>query len=414
MLNYAQLRIWSSPPGDEAGDKPFFPVWKAVDSVCINRLHCGDLSISANFRREYLVEDVDETRKGKFHIVRLQAPRRKLLHLPFILISQPWQMIVDYALYQNGARYRDPSNLPELIQRAKSEGGFVWVGLAEPTESEFNKIVGDFKFHPLAVEDAVNAKQRPKVEEYEGLTFFVFRTVFYDESKSAVSTGEIIVFIGDHFIVVVRHGEGTPLAHVLHDLEENPEQLAKGPFAVLHAVLDNAIDCYIEIAAELENDVLQIENKVFSGKRQTYSQEIYFLKREIIEFRHAIEPLLSPLQKIATDGARNIPSSITPFFRDTMDHLSRACDLASGLDSLLSSALQADLAHVQVQQNADMRRISSWVALAAGPTMVAGIYGMNFKHMPELESVYGYPVVLSVIAIFSGALYRYFKKSGWL
>jgi magnesium transporter len=323
-------------------------------------------------------------------------------------------MIVDYALYRDGIRYTEPSNLPELIATAKTEGGFVWVGLAEPTQEEFDMIVGDFRFHPLAIEDAISAKQRPKFEEYPGLQFCVFKTVFYNEAESEVSTGEIFCFIGEHFIVVVRHGDGAPLANTRHQLESNPEQLSKGPYAVLHAIIDHAIDCYIDIAAELETDVMQVENKVFSGKRQTQSQDIYFLKREIIEFRHAIDPLLSPLQKLASEGSMHVSPTLLPFFRDTLDHLSRASDAAAGLDSLLTSALQADLAHVQVQQNADMRKITSYVALASVPTMVAGIYGMNFDFMPELRWKFGYPLVLGSLAILTIILYRKFKKSEWL
>lgn len=323
-------------------------------------------------------------------------------------------MIVDYALYENGHRFTEPSNLPELIQRARSNGGFVWLGLAEPTQEEFDKIAGDFRFHPLAIEDAVTAKQRPKLEEYPDLQFCGLRTAFYDESKSAVSTGEIFCFIGAHFIVVVRHGDGSPLANTRQILEANPEQLVKGPYAVLHAIIDHAIDCYIDIAAELEQDVMQVENKVFNGKRQTQSQDIYFLKREVIEFRHAIDPLLLPLQKLASEGATHVHSSLTPFFRDTLDHLSRASDAAAGLDALLTSALQADLAHIQVQQNSDMRKITSYVALASVPTMVAGIYGMNFRFMPELQWRFGYPIVLGSLVLLTAVLYRQFKKNKWL
>ena len=323
-------------------------------------------------------------------------------------------MIVDYALYQDGVRFTEPSNLQELISKAKTEGGFVWLGLAEPTQEEFDKVAGDFRFHPLAIEDAINAKQRPKLEDYPDLQFCVLRTAFYDEVRSQVSTGEIFCFIGKHFIVVVRHGDGSPLVNTRHTLEENPEHLAKGPYAVLHAIIDHIIDCYIDIAGELEQDVLQVENRVFNGKLQTQSQDIYFLKREVIEFRHAIDPLLSPLQKLASEGAPHINPTLTPFFRDTLDHLSRASDAAAGLDTLLTSALQADLAHIQVQQNSDMRKITSYVALASVPTMVAGIYGMNFEYMPELQWKFGYPLVLGSLIVLTGILYRKFKKSKWL
>ncbi len=323
-------------------------------------------------------------------------------------------MIVDVALYQNGLRIDGPTDISDLVDIARKDGGFVWLGLAEPTQSEFNMVVGELNFHPLAVEDAVNAKQRPKIEDYEGLTFFVLKTVFFDKAEQAISTGELMCFISDHFIVIVRHGEGHPLSTVRHDLEQNSELLKLGPFAVLHAVADRIIDGYTYIATALELEVVGIENKVFSGKRQTFSQEIYFLKREIIEFKHAIEPLIAPISKLTTDSVVSVPEAIKPFFRDTYDHLLQACEQASGLDSLITSVLQADLAHIQVQQNIDVRRISAWVALASGPTMIAGIYGMNFKHMPELGTKYGYFVVLGAMASLTGFLVRTFRKSGWL
>ena len=323
-------------------------------------------------------------------------------------------MIVDYALYQNGIRFEEPSNLGAVISKARTEGGFVWLGLAEPTEAEFAKIASDFQFHPLAVEDAVAAHQRPKFEEFPSVNVFVLKTAFYEEKGSLISTGEILCFIGSYFIVVVRHGNGAPLAHTRHALESNPEQLARGPYAVLHAILDHVIDCYIDISIELEADVSQAEQKVFDSARVSASQEIYLLKREVIEFRHAIDPLLSPLQQIASMGARNIPPDLTPFFRDTLDHLARASDAASGLDTLLTSALQAEIAQVQLQQNEDMRKITSYVALASVPTMVAGIYGMNFEFMPELQWKFGYPMVVGSLFLLTALLYRKFKKSGWL
>ena len=323
-------------------------------------------------------------------------------------------MIVDVALYQNGLRVEGPSDISDLVEIARSKGGFVWLGLAEPSEAEFNMVVGELNFHPLAVEDAINAKQRPKIEDYAGLTFFVLKTVFFDKAEQEISTGELMCFIADHFIVIVRHGEGHPLSTVRHDLEQNPELLKLGPFAVLHAVADRVIDGYTAIATALEEEVVGVENKVFSGKRQTFSQEIYFLKREIIEFKHAIEPLILPINKLTSGVVTAVPEGIMPFFRDTSDHLLQACEHASGLDSLITSVLEADLAHIQVQQNIDVRRISAWVALASGPTMIAGIYGMNFHHMPELSTRYGYYVVIGVMVSLTAFLFRGFKKSGWL
>lgn len=323
-------------------------------------------------------------------------------------------MIVDSALYQNGIRVSGPADISDSVDIARSDGGFVWLGLSSPTQEEFDHVVGELNFHPLAVEDAVHAQQRPKIEDYEGLTFFTLKTVFYNVTNSAISTGELICFVEKEFIVIVRHGEGTPLASVRQEIETKPDFLTLGPFAVLHAVVDRVIDGYTTIANELENDVINLETKVFSGKRQTFSQEIYFLKREIIEYRHAIEPLIIPLQKLVSETYIGVPNALKPFFRDTLDHLMRACEHASGMDSLLTSALQADLTHVQMRQNEDVRKISAWVALAAAPTMIAGIYGMNFKHMPELSFRFGYPLVLGGIFLLSSILFYKFRKADWL
>ena len=323
-------------------------------------------------------------------------------------------MIVDVALYRDGIRTSAPADISDQVDLARRDGGFVWLGLAQPTQEEFDHVVGELNFHPLAVEDAVNAKQRPKIENYDGLTFFVIKTVFYNEERSEITTGELMCFVDKHFIVIVRHGEGSPLSTVRHDLEQKPDLLNLGPFSVLHAVVDRVIDEYTNIATELENDVINIETKVFGGQRKTYSQEIYFLKREVIEYRHAIEPLILPLQYLASDAAMDIPTKMKPFFRDTMDHLQFANQHAIGMDLLLTTVLQADLAHVQVRQNEDVRRISAWVALAAGPTMIAGIYGMNFETMPELTWKYGYPTVLVIITSLSALLFYKFKKSKWL
>ncbi|MFM1905418.1 MAG: hypothetical protein RIT32_214 [Actinomycetota bacterium] len=323
-------------------------------------------------------------------------------------------MIVDTALYIQGRRFDGTTDISAQVELARSKNGFVWVGLAEPTKAEFDHVVGELNFHPLAVEDAISAKQRPKIEDYEGLTFFVIKTVFYNELKSEITTGELMCFVDKQFIVIVRHGEGSPLSTVRHDIEQHPAQLAIGPFAVLHAVIDRVIDGYTNIASELENDVINIETKVFSGKRKTYSQEIYYLKREVIEYRHAIEPLLQPIQKLTSDSFTNLPEQLRPFFRDTFDHLQHACEHASGMDSLLTTVLQADLSHVQVRQNEDVRRISAWVALAAGPTMIAGIYGMNFENMPELTSRFGYFATLGIMALLTTVLAYNFKKAHWL
>ncbi|CAB4712466.1 unannotated protein [freshwater metagenome] len=323
-------------------------------------------------------------------------------------------MLVDCAWYRDGVRQVGLSDFSDLVDMARDQGGFVWAGFSAPTEIEFADVATEFKLHPLAVEDAVHAHQRPKIESYGSITFVVLRTVFYDDSTSQISTGELMCFIGDAFVVIVRHGEGAPLVALRHDLEHRPEHLVEGPYAVLHAVIDRVIDSYVEIGIQLADDVSILESKVFGTNRKSWSQEIYLLKREVIEFRNSVDPLAIPIDRLSSDHTLQIPEKIRPFFRDTSDHLARASDLASGLDALLSSVLNADLAQVQVRQNEDMRKITAWVALGVAPTMVAGIYGMNFDHMPELRWTYAYPTLLLCIGALTLFLVRKFKKSGWL
>ena len=323
-------------------------------------------------------------------------------------------MIVDYALYTNGSRVAGINSIADLHIANEKLDSFAWIGLSSPNESELKEVLGNFRLHEVAYEDALQAKQRAKFEEFENINTFVLRTVFYDEQRSSISTGEIICFFNQEFIIIIRHGDGAQLATVRRDLEQRTNFLRLGPYAVLHAVIDRVIDEYTKIAIELEKDVVAIETEVFSNSRRTISQKIYSLKREVIEYRHAIEPLISAVQRIVTDPKNSLHIELRPHFRDIQDQVSRACEHASGLDALLTAALQADLAQVQVQQNEDVRRISSWVALASVPTMVAGIYGMNFENMPELRWRWGYPTVLVFLVIFSLALFRKFRKSGWL
>lgn len=323
-------------------------------------------------------------------------------------------VIVDSALYVRGKRVLPEPSIDSQFRLSRSNKGFVWLGLAEPTEEELEKIVGNLEIHELSIEDAVFAKQRPKLEDYGETIVFVIKTVFYDDKKSSVTTGELICFLGSHFVVIVRHGSGAQLVSVRQELEKDSDFLALGPYAVLHAVIDRVIDEYTLIAHELEKDIVELETRVFSHDGVDATEKIYFLKREVIEYRHAIEPLIAPLNRLALEQKSKVPAELRPFFRDTLDHAMRACEHATGMDSLLSSALQANLAHIQMRQNEDVRRISAWVALAAGPTMIAGIYGMNFEHMPELNWQYGYPMVLAGLALFSGWLAYRFKKSGWL
>lgn len=323
-------------------------------------------------------------------------------------------MQIDCALYESGIRVDFSASPIEMLERAKQSGGFVWLGIFEPDTSEFEPISKAFQLHELAIEDAIHAQQRSKVEDYGDLEFVVLKTLFYDDSTSQVETGDLMMYVGPNFIISVRHGERVGLSAIRRKLETNSSWLRQGPYAVVHSVIDHVVDIYLHIASELENDVAALEEKVFSNVRKSWSQELYFLKREVIEFRRAVDPMSKWIGRFAQNQELNVPEGMREFFRDIEDHVNRASDTASSLDNLLASALSADMAQVQLRQNEDMRKITAWVALASIPTMVAGIYGMNFEYMWELKQPAGYPLVLGGLALLCSFLFRKFKKSGWL
>ncbi|MFI1925276.1 MULTISPECIES: magnesium/cobalt transporter CorA [unclassified Streptomyces] len=331
-------------------------------------------------------------------------------------------MIVDCAVYRDGHRTEGPEDFSDALADARAAGGFVWIGLHEPTEKEFDHVTQEFGLHPLAVEDALNAHQRPKLEIYDDSLFLVFKPVVYEPESDAVSSGEVMVFLGDGFVVTVRHGEGAPLAAVRHRLEHEPQLLAKGPTAVVYAIADATVDHYLDVATELQTDLEELEAEVFSpdggGSRHTASR-IYRFKRQILEFRRATGPLGPPLTRLAGTsvsgpGVPFVDERARPFFRDVSDHLTRVNESVEGLDRLVTDILSAHLAQMSVRQNDDMRKISAWAAMAAVPTMIAGIYGMNFEHMPELRWVWSYPAVIALMAGLEVLLYRLFKHRGWL
>jgi magnesium transporter len=324
-------------------------------------------------------------------------------------------VIVDCALYRDGQRAATPiTDLSEAVDLARSmDDGFVWIGLYQPTEEEFEQVSREFNLHPLAVEDALKAHQRPKLDMYKDMNFLVIKTIRYLDTTELIETGEIAVFLGDGFVLSVRHGDGTPLTDVRHRLEENG-LLKYGPGAVLHAICDKVVDDYVEVTAELQQDIDDIEEQVFGSERTTDAGRIYNLKREVLEFKRAVLPLTAPLQKLAGGDVPLIHPECRAFFKDVLDHNLRVGEIVESFDSLLTSVLDANLAQVSVRQNEDMRRISAWVAIAAVPTLLAGIWGMNFEHMPELHWQYGYAFALGVIGTVCFTLYRFFKRSGWL
>ena len=328
--------------------------------------------------------------------------------------------VVGVGVYVDGKRIPHGGDHCEAYRLARERGGYVWLGLYEPTAEELGGLASQFGLHPLAVEDAVHAHQRPKLERYDDMLFCVLKTCRYVEhdqltsTSEVIATGEVMVFIGSDYVVTVRHGEHTPLHDLRERLTEDATLLRHGPSGVLYAIADLVVDEYVDVANQVEVDLDELEESVFSTRRTDDVGRIYQLKRELLELRRAVAPLAVPLQTLAERELKLVPESMREYFRDVDDHVSRVSDQITGFDELLTSILQASLARVALSENEDIRKISAWVAIAAVPTAVAGIYGMNFDHMPELRWQYGYPLVLAVIFTACLTLYRRFKRSGWL
>ena len=323
-------------------------------------------------------------------------------------------MIVDCAVYQSGHREPGTLGLDQVAAACRRKDAFVWIGLFEPTDEEFAKVTREFRLHELAVEDAVRAHQRPKLELYDESLFIVLKTARYVDETEVVQFGEIQIFVGDGFVVHVRHGEASPLAEARRRVEQRPDLLQFGPGAVAHAILDKVVDDYAPVIAGIENDISEVEYEVFSESGTNPVERIYKLKREVLELHGATVPLVEPLDQLTRRSFALLPEDLDKYFRDVHDHLLRIVQRVATARDLLSSVLEANLTRVSVRQNEDMRKISAWVAIAAVPTMIAGLYGMNFEHMPELESTFGYPLVLAFMATVCGLLYWRFRRSGWL
>jgi magnesium transporter len=289
---------------------------------------------------------------------------------------------------------------------------FVWIGLYEPSRQELDAVSVEFELHELAAEDAMKAHQRPKLERYGDMSFLVIKTARYVEPDE-IEFGQISLFIGHDFVVSVRQGEAVPLHGVRAKVERRPELLRCGPMAVVYAILDEVVDAYAPVMDALEHDIEEVEQGVFSDERLNPARRIYELKREAIDFARAVIPLAEPVERMTT-GTTRVPDELATYFRDVLDHLIRLSQHIDALREVLTSVLQANLAQVGVRQNEDMRKISAWVAIIATPTMIAGIYGMNFDHMPELRWELGYPAVVGVMLVICFSLWRYFKRVGWL
>jgi magnesium transporter len=323
-------------------------------------------------------------------------------------------VIVDSAVYEGGRRRDGNLDVHEAMELCRAPDCFTWIGLYVPTEQEFESIRSEFDLHPLAVEDAIHAHQRPKLEVFGDMVFIVLKTARYVDPTEVIKLGEILIFLGHDYILTVRHGEASELTGVRRQLEEEPDMLQHGPGAVLHAIVDRVVDDYGPALEGLSEDIDQVEDQVFSESRRDVAERIYKLKREVLQFAHGVGPLVDPVDRLARGKYAVIHPEVRTYFRDVNDHLLRAHDQLEGFRDLLTSILQANMTQVSVRQNEDMRKISAFVAMAVVPTLIAGIYGMNFEHMPELDWTFGYPAALALMCGIVGILYWRFRRAGWV
>ncbi len=342
--------------------------------------------------------------------------------------------VVDNAIYIDGRRAVVPSSMQntfEELHECPDDGhSFCWIGLLRPSEAEVKAVAEEFELHSLAVEDTIKAHQRPKLERYGDVLFVVLRPARYVDRVEVVEIGEVHLFVGPDFVITVRHAEKPDLGMVRHRLEDDPQLLRNGPFAVLYAIMDKIVDDYGPVLDGLQDDIDEIEVQVFGGEPGV-SRRIYTLSREVIEFQRAVAPLeeiFVELRLRLKEGATDSDLELRRALRDVADHATRVMERAEGYRQLLANILTVNAALVGQRQNEEMtrlseasydqneqvKRISSWAAILFAPTLVASIYGMNFDHMPELRWALGYPFALVLMLLLGGGLYAIFKRSGWL
>lgn len=329
--------------------------------------------------------------------------------------------IIDNAVYVDGVRSAEPENLEQTFETLAKHGGMAWIGLYRPSETEMAAVAEEFDLHELAVEDAISAHQRPKLERYGDNLFTVLRPARYRDDTETVEFGELHIFTGRNFVVTVRHAEMTGVVQVRRRLESRPDLLRHGPEAVLYALLDQVVDDYAPVIAGLETDIDEIEDQLFSGD-STVSRRIYELARELIQFQRAIHPLPAMMHQLKQGFEKyEVDTDLQHSLRDVEDHVERVISRANSFRDLLQNALTLDGTltanrqnEASAKQNEQVKKISSWAAIFFAPSFVAGVYGMNFDHMPELHWAYGYPMSILLMAGTAGLMYVIFKKKGWL
>jgi magnesium transporter len=337
--------------------------------------------------------------------------------------------VVDAAVYQGGRRTASPETLGDTYRCLReTDGGMAWIGLYRPDERELASLAEEFGLHELAVEDAVQAHQRPKLERYGPTLFVVLRAARYLDDVEEVEFGELHVFVGPDFVVTVRHSESPDLAAVRARLEADPELLARGPEAVLYAILDAVVDGYAPVVAGLENDIDEIETEVFRGD-PAVSRRTYELSREVVDFQRATRPLVGILAALGAGSAKyRVDEELQRYLRDVADHATQADERTDGFRTALRDILTVNATLVAQRQNEEMKalseasnaqneevkKISAWAAILFAPTLVGTVYGMNFEVMPELGWRFGYPFALLLMAAVSATLYLVFKRRDWI
>jgi magnesium transporter len=368
------------------------------------RRHGGGVPVTELIPRAFgrLIEGIAPRERAQ------PAPRR----------SNP-DAVVDCGVYTSGARRPGAIHYSEAARQARRQRGtFVWLGLHEPDRATMRTVAELFGLHELIVEQTVDGGHRPSAEIIGEVTRLVLRTARYVEhdkltaTSEVVDTGDLTVLIGAWFVITVRHGAAGALWPVRRELERSPAVLRQGPWAVAYEVASHVVDEYLEVADLVERDLERLEEETFAARRSSEIAHFYQLKREMVEFRRAVAPLQEPLARLPE--LAEPPAGLRPYFADVRGRLARAVDRVGGFDDLLNSILQARLAQVSVDQNNDMRMIASWAAIAAVPTVIAGLYGMNFEKIPGLSSPYGFPVSVGAMLVICAGLYWRFKRAGWL
>ncbi|GHG88293.1 magnesium and cobalt transport protein CorA [Streptomyces lanatus] len=337
--------------------------------------------------------------------------------------------VVQSALYRDGVRVSTPVTLAETFRELREQpSGMAWIGLARPTEAELLSLAAEFDLHPLSVEDAMEAHQRPKLERYGDTLFVVLRAARYLDAPEEVDFGELHVFVGPDFVITVRHGAAPDLSAVRRRMEETPELLKLGPEAVLYAILDAVVDGYEPVVTGVQIDIDEIETEVFRGDPEV-SRRIYELSRETVEFQRATRPLVGMLHGLMAGFSKyGTDEELQRYLRDVADHVTHTSERVDSFRQALTEILTVNATLVTQQQNAEMRalaeagfeqneeikRISSWAAILFAPTLVGTIYGMNFDDMPELHWSFGYPFAIALMAVVCTSLYIIFKRKDWL